>query len=325
MAYKQEEMGVEPLDKMGKSFKQYLELQGKSKSTVNHYNTYALDFISWLDKDTTELENATAKEVLAYLNHLQKKGLENSTRSIRLNVIKRLFKWQLLEQHRADNPIAHLKIRGAKQTKLHPILDKVQLEQLYNSYGVPTGDDPKSKKNWFRNYRLSKTRNKVILSLLIHQGLTTPEIERLVLNDLKLKQGEIYITSSRKSQERTLELKSHQIMELMEYQYTTRTELLKLQEEQTDKFFLSTPTLGKLKANSSLQVWKSISKELKTENSHFINFKQVRASVITHWLKQHNLRQVQYMAGHKYVSSTESYLVNHTEDLLQEIDKFHLI
>jgi len=308
---------------MNKSFKQYLELQGKSKNTVNHYHTYALDFISWLDKDNTELENATAKEVLSYLNHLQKKGLGNSTRNIRLNVIKRLFKWQILEEKRADNPIAHLKIRGINQTKLYPILDKIHLDKLYVSYQVPEENDERKTKNWFGNYSLSKARNKAILNLLIHQGLTTPEIDRLTLNDLKLKQGEIYITGSRKSQERTLVLKSHQIMELMEYQYTTRLELLKFQESETDKLFLSTPTIGKHKANTTLQIWKGLSKEIKNQTKEFINFKQVRTSVITHWLKQYNLREVQYMAGHKYVSSTESYLVNHTEDLQQDIDQFH--
>jgi integrase/recombinase XerD len=45
--------------------------------------------------------------------------------------------------------------------------------------------------------------------------------------------------------------------------------------------------------------------------------------VITHWLKNHNLRQVQQMAGHRYISSTEAYLVNQTEDLQADIDQFH--
>lgn len=72
------------------SFKNHLESQGKSKSTVSHYTSYALDFLSWLDRDNTEPENATAKEVLAYLNHLQKKGQENKTRNIRLNVIDQI-------------------------------------------------------------------------------------------------------------------------------------------------------------------------------------------------------------------------------------------
>ena len=309
---------------MAKSFRNYLELQGKSKSTVKHYTSYALDYLSWLDKDQIEAENATAKEVLSYLKHLQKRGLENKTRGIRLNVIKLFFKWQILEEQREDNPIAHLKIRGTKQTKLYPILDKQQLESIYNTYEIPTESDPRNTRNWFGNYCLSRARNKAILSLLIHQGLTTTELERLHLKDLKLQEGQILIEGSRKSQERTLDLKSHQIMELMEYQFTTRKTLLQFQEKETDKLFLPVPSAGNQKANTTLQIWKGLTKELKKNHQSFINLKQVRTSVITHWLKQHNLRQVQYMAGHKYVSSTEAYMVNQTEDLLLEIDKFHV-
>ena len=310
---------------MNPTFKQHLESQGKSQSTVTAYNSYALDFISYLDADNTEVESATAKEVLSYLNYLQKKGQENKTRNIRLNVIKQFFNWQIEQEKRTDNPIAHLKIRGNKRQKLYPILSKQELEQLYNNYQIPTEEDPRKNRNWFTNYKLSKQRNKTVISLMIHQGLTTPEVAKITLNDLKLKEGKLYIEGSRKSNERTLELKSNQIIELMEYQYTTRAELLKLQENETNKLFLSAPTAGQQKANETFQIWKGITKELKEQHSKFINFKQVRTSVITHWLKNENLRQVQYKAGHRYVSSTENYLVNQTEDLQKDIDEYHPI
>ncbi len=277
------------------------------------------------------MENVTAKEVLSYLNHLQKpvrlggRGQENKTRNIRLNVIKQFFNWQIEQGNRADNPIARLKIRGTKRQKLYPILSKQELEQIYTNYEIPTEEDLRAKRNWFKKYRLSKARNKAILSLMINQGLTTPEVERITLNDLKLKEGNIYITGSRKSNERVLELKSSQIMKLMEYQYNIRKELLKYQESETNLLFLAVPAAGKDNAtgNGNLQIWKGLTKEIKAQQKAFINFKQVRTSVITHWLKQYNLRQVQYMAGHRYISSTESYLVNQTEDLQSDIDKFH--
>lgn len=307
------------------SFKNYLQSQGKSKSTVSHYNSYALDFLGWLDKDNTEVENATAKEVLSYLNHLQKKGQENKTRNIRLNVIKQFFNYQIEHGHRVENPVAHLKIRGSKTKKLYPILDKQQLDSLYNEYQIPSEEDERANRNWFTYYRLSRARNKTILSLMINQGLTTPEVNKLQLNDLKLKEGQIFISGSRKSNERTLELKSNQIMELMEYQFTTRAELLKFCKGEVQNLFISSPPVGKNYSNRTdcKEIWKRLSQELKTQNKDFINFKQVRTSVITHWLKQFNLRQVQYMAGHKYVSSTEGYLVNQTEDLQKDIDEFY--
>lgn len=307
------------------SFKNYLESQGKSKSTVTHYSSYALDFLAWLDKDHTKPESATAKEVLAYLNHLQKKGQENKTRNIRLNVIKQFFNYQIDCGQRTDNPVQHLKIRGSKKQKLYPILDKQQLERIYNEYQVPTDEDARANRNWFTGYKLSRARNKAILSLMIHQGLTTPEVTSLQLKDLKLKEGTVFISGSRKSNERTLELKSKQIIELMEYQYTTRAELLKYCHQETRNLFISSPPVGLSHTNRTdcKEFRKRLSDEIRVQNSEFINFKQAGTSVITPWLKQHKLRQVQYMAGHRYVSSTEAYPVNQTEDLQKGIDAFY--
>jgi len=310
---------------MANSFKEYLQSQGKSKSTVSHYTTYALDFLSWLDRDNTEPEQATAKEVLAYLNHLQRRGQENKTRNIRLNVIKQFFTWQIEKGQRSDNPIQHLKIRGIQKQKLYPILDKQQLESLYLNYQVPNEEDERANRNWFKSYRLSRARNKAILSLMINQGLTTAEVNRIKLTDLKLKEGKIYITGSRKSNERTMELKANQIIELMEYQFTTRNELIETCGQTTELLFISSPPVGRTTAKrmDCKEIWKRLNQDVKEQNQSFINFKQVRTSVITHWLKQYNLREVQYMAGHRYVSSTEAYLVNQMEDLRADIDEFY--
>ena len=54
-----------------------------------------------------------------------------------------------------------------------------------------------------------------------------------------------------------------------------------------------------------------------------ISAKQIRSSVITEWLRKNNLRQVQYMAGHKYVSSTERYQCNNLDDLQNELQQHH--
>jgi integrase/recombinase XerD len=66
-----------------------------------------------------------------------------------------------------------------------------------------------------------------------------------------------------------------------------------------------------------------ITMHLKKMNKRIKNIKQIRASVITHWLKLYNLRKVQYLCGHRYISSTEKYLVNNIEDLQDDIRKFH--
>jgi integrase/recombinase XerD len=37
----------------------------------------------------------------------------------------------------------------------------------------------------------------------------------------------------------------------------------------------------------------------------------------------YNLRQAQYLAGHRYISSTESYQQNEMEGLSEEVNQFH--
>ena len=155
------------------SFKQYLESRELSKSTIIHYNTYVLDFISWLDKDNTEIENVTTKELTSYLLKLQKQGLQNKTKAIRINCLKHYFNWQIQCNKRNDNPAKHIKIRGTKTKKLHDIFTLQQLEKLYNDYAIPSEDDKRNNRNWWQEQLLTRKRNKVALGLLIYQGMAS--------------------------------------------------------------------------------------------------------------------------------------------------------
>lgn len=314
---------------MSSSIEKYLQSKGLSKATIKCYHTEILEFIVWCDMQNVEAENTTSTDITGYLKHLQNKGQQNKTRNVNLNILKHYFNYQISIEAREDNPARQIKIRGTKTKNLYPIFSKQELESIYSNYKILEVDDKNNARNWFGKASLGKKRNKAILSLMIYQGLTTDEVNRLTINDVKLKEGKINIAGTRKSNERELELKSHQIMELMEYQLTTRKELIKLiqDEIETQLYFLPTPSIGKTASlnHDGINIWKRLSQEIKSTNKKFINFQQVRASVITHWLKQYNLRQVQYMAGHRYVSSTESYLANQIEDLQKDIDSYHPI
>jgi integrase len=66
-----------------------------------------------------------------------------------------------------------------------------------------------------------------------------------------------------------------------------------------------------------------LSEKLKKIDREFSNFAQLRASVITYWIKTYGLRKAQYLAGHKSIVSTEEYLPNLIEDLAEDITKFN--
>lgn len=308
-------------------FKTYLKQQELSKSTAEMYHYQTMNFISFLDKDNTEVENCTEKEIMLYLGYLQKQGIAPETRKLRLSALKHFFNFQIENNQRKDNPANRIKLQGGQKQKLYPILSPQELQSIYENYNVPKEDDPRSHHNWFNAYKLSKERNKVIIGLLFNQGITTAEVSRITTDSLDLRNGKIDITGGRTGKDRTLELKSSQIMDLMEYQYKTRNELLKYHKEPTKQLFLSTPASGQTQVNdvNAFNIFKRLTDELKEQNPKFINFLQVRASVITYWLKNYNLRQVQYFAGHKRIISTEMYLINDIDDLQKEIDSFHPI
>ena len=311
-----------------KGFKHYLTGKALSDSTVKWYNMNVLDFIAWLDKDNTDIDNATAGDITAYLNYLKKKGQANITRRNSLISIRHFLDWRVKNGVRPDTPALHINICGYQHKILYPPMSIQELESIYHSYSVPTKESPLSNRNWYVGYRLSRERNKVMLGLLVWQGLTTAEISSLAVNDLKLKEGTLYIAGGRKSNERTLELKPQQIIGLMEYLMQTRKELLQYSErKESEKLFIPSPVAGRkqISDNNALNVWKRLTMDIKEQHPRFVNFLQVRTSVIVHWLKQYNLRQVQYMAGHRYVSSTEAYQIGNMEALSEDIGKYHPI
>jgi site-specific recombinase XerD len=173
---------------------------------------------------------------------------------------------------------------------------------------------------------LSNQRNALIVSILICQGATTREIERIGLNDMDLIKATLKIQAGRHSNERVLPLRATQIGLLMHYLQTVRPQLLEYQVSQcnNDKLFLSLLNGSRKKTGGSLDnIFITLARQVKTIDNQFQNFKQVRASVISLWIKTLGLRKAQYMAGHRYISSTESYQTNNLDGLIDDINKLH--
>ena len=303
------------------TFIKYLESKGFANNTVESVYGDVIPFINWCEEENIEAEQATYTEILSYIKYIQKRGIKQRTVQVYTGSIKHYFSWLIKREIREDNPIRSINIKGVKRQYLYDILKKQELEILYENFEIPTAATSKHKnQNWFKASQLTSRRNKVILGLMIWQGLGTRELSKLEVKDLKLRDGKIYIKGSRRSNERELKLESHQVLDLMEYQLQTRKELLELTKKQTEQLFLSVGD-----SNRFANMMGKLLKKLNKQNGRIKNVKQIRASVITYWLKNHNLREVQDMAGHRYVSSTEAYLVNDLEGLQEDIEKFHPI
>lgn len=302
---------------MHEELQNYLLSKGFSSLTVGSYQNMIARFQQWLLQQNIPLGMLSYGDVLHYIQGFKKKAAQNTIAG-NLNSIKHYCNFLCVKGILLDNPVQHMVIKGVQRKKLYHILSQQELEALYHNFSLV--QDQGSDQSRFASSKALYKRNKIILGLLIYQGLNTTELSRLAVDDLKLREGKIYIAQGRKSNARELTLQALQIMDLMEYVLKDRLELLQQAGKESDLLLISAGSGAKL--HNALA---GLLKSLRQQNSSLESFKQIRTSVITHWLKVHNLRKVQYLAGHKYVSSTESYLINDLEDLLEDINKFHPI
>ena len=289
------------------SFKKYLLQKGYSLQTIKSFEVVIIKYLKWLKKENIEDISASYNDIVHYIQKLRN-TVKQRTIQCETNSIKHYYNYLKELDLVKENPTLNIAVKGVKRKILYNTLNKQELEKLYNDFRNIESDS------------LAKKRNEVIVSLLVYQGLNSTELGRLTTADLKLREGKIFINGTRRSNERTLKLESHQILDFMEYQLKTRADILTETGKQTDLLFTSFGRSTKFN-----NIISKLLPQLKKLNKKVKSVHQIRTSVIVHWLKMYNLREVQYMAGHRYVSSTEAYLINDLDDLQEEIEKYHPI
>ena len=126
------------------------------------------------------------------------------------------------------------------------------------------------------------------------------------------------VPASARTNSRILELKPQQILPLHRYLEKERELLL---AGNTAQELLITKK-GSLEKGEGIQYLISTKQKLFPKRK--LSPSTIRMSVITNWLKSGiNLRQVQYMAGHKKPSSTERYKQSDLDNLKSWIEKYH--
>lgn len=276
-----------------------------AKSILNHIKRFR-------DYYPDIAESATYWDVLNYLKHLRKNcDLHPKTLRHCLYGVKVYFNYLIETAQRSDHPCSELYLKDKinKQIAVDKLYSETSLENFLEGYQI-------------KQKAQLETRNKIIISLLIYQGLTVGEITALQTQHLDLEKGTVSIEGGSQQRGRTLFLQAKQVLLFKHYIEKERNNLLKHNEQNLgESSFILSQYGTRLNPHS-------ISKII-NENpvqSQQLQPIKIRQSVITNLLKKGNdVRVVQVFAGHKSVSTTLQYRQTALEELQTAVEHYHPI
>jgi site-specific recombinase XerD len=276
-----------------------------SKNAIGSYESTIKRYVLAMGN---KAEQGTYSDVLDYIGLLREQNLHPKTLRNNLFAIKIYYRYLVEIGKRNDHPCQYLNLKDQinRAIQVEALYPKELLENLFET--------------WESKNKTHQTRDKIIISLLIYQGLLVLEVSQIKTSDIDLGKGTITIKGNVKNKGRTLSLKPKQILLFHNYLknefklYRNKQKPSKRQE-----YFLLN--------EEGLQLWQGgINRMIngeKDKQNKLIPLK-IRQSVIAHLLKENNdIRIVQEFAGHRRTSSTEAYKQTGLEELKSAIDKLH--
>lgn len=280
---------------------EYLE-KYYTPTTVESYHREIVIFLS----SYTAAPMATYAELIGYLGVLRERYNNAATLNRILCSIKAYYDYLCCIGSRSDHPARSLLLRDQRSRD-------VQLQDLF------TGEELEKLLDRKERYQALYYRNRVLMGLLIYQGLKPQEMALLSVTDINLEAGSIYIKSTHTTNSRTLSLKPGQILLLHNWLQQVRPQLLKGAD--SDALLIG----HRSRPMSADDIVKHVIRSYKNAYpERAVTAQAIRGSVIANLLAQgHDISVVQQFAGHKYPSSTERYKQSQVETLKAAIEQYH--
>jgi len=275
-----------------------------------HYQAYTAKlylfeidhYLKWMGK--AKAVAANYEMVMTYVHYLRERYDNPKTIYRIVSAIKCYYHYLQASGQRNDHPCRLLNIKDGKrqQMQVQDLLTATELERLL------------VREERFASYAL---RNQLVLSLLIYQALLTRELCGLLVGDVDLEKGTIYVRETLKTNGRKLKLEPQQVMLIYRYQTEYRQRFLK---EETEVLIIS----GRGRAERGEGIHYLVT-TLRDKVPHKrLTPMTIRQSVIANKLKAgEDLRRVQVFAGHRQPSSTEAYRNTGLEELKAAVAKYH--
>jgi integrase/recombinase XerD len=275
-----------------KTLEVYLQKRGYATDTIHQIIRSLNHFSRWLEQHDYRTNQITKSVAVDYIDWL-KENCNQQPITINLKVSHLRMYFQLVDAKR--NPFSHLKVRGERK-RIHPVhLPNDDLQFIYRSLPQSTEEE---------------RRAKILAGFYLFQGAATRDVEYLRVDSLDLNAAELKIPTTRRANGRTLPLHPLQMRLLFEC------------AERVSNHPESYLYIALGRSNCIRWVIKHMQRQL-VKTAEYHSLVHLRYSVIKNWYKTNNLRQVQYNAGHRYISTTEKLLEADYDELKLAVLKMH--
>ena len=267
-------------------YEAYLRTLFKDETNPPKYRRMVEKFLDWVDEKG--IIQVKYPELMAYIRHCREAQIQALRINTYLRGIRHFFDYLQEAKSLFLNPIVNynpalgVQIRDVFHSIRADYLNQEELEKLIEEY---------------------QGNHRIMLGLLVYQGLKINEIEKLEKIHFDLKKGTVYVPKTIRGNSRILKLDANQVYELMEHLLGLKTDRI----------------LGFPLHNQG----RKLCKDLRKINPKVRNPHHLRGSRISYWVRNYDLREAQYLAGHNTIAGIEEYRKVNVEDLANEVNKYH--
>ena len=296
-----------------KSFKDWLDVLGYSKSTVYNLPNHLREFFYFLERNGHKnLDHVTTKLVKEYYEELSHRsndrkggGLSKSFLNKHQQTLKKFLEY--LNEHHANIKFGvHLRSEKIDNHTLQKdILTQDEVKLLFEACEVT---------HMTEHFRV---RDKAILVLLYSCGLRRNEAIQVDTSDILFEKGCIHVRHGKNYKERYVPVNEYNLQLLEDYLYEARPEFIK--NYQTDALLLSQLGLriGNLTMAHRVTAIVEASDEETIIQKH-ITPHSLRHSIATHLMQNDvPIQSISQFLGHSSLESTQIY--THLVDELNAI------
>ena len=277
-----------------------------SSKTTESYKRDIEKFMSFVDKEGSEIENVDLIIIRNFLTDELSHGVSKRSCKRRLSSLRHFYKFMLLKGYVKDNPFVFISAPKTDK-KLPHVLYKEQIQALFAE-------------NRKRTDELAY-RDQAIISTLYYSGIRASELCSLTMQNISLKQRLIRVEHGKGNKERIVPINSECKDDIEKYLKYSRGDFLAKTSEFNDKLFL-TKNGKALTVRALERILESI--ELKCGTFIDLHPHILRHSFATHLLENGaDLRIIQELLGHESINATQVYTHVTEEAMAEAYSNYH--